>query len=184
MQFRKFHILIALSALGATSAASAQSDEAVAVPGSELVAEMFECRTIENPEERLACFDREVGRVFAAQESKELVITDREQIRQTRKGLFGFTLPKIGLFGGGDDDDDDQVEEISEITTTLASARQMSNGRYLLTLEDGARWQQVDKVPVFGGPGAGDEVTIKKGVLGSYTAKIGKRRGFKVKRLD
>lgn len=182
MKTRKFHILVATFALTFAGAAHAQSTEPGANTGRELVADMFECRAISNPEERLACFDREVNRVYEAQESKELVIADREQIKQTRKGLFGFTLPKIGLFAGSDDDD--ETEKVSEITAVLASARPMRNGRYLLTLQDGSRWQQVDKVKVLGKPSAGDEVVLKRGALGSYFAKIGKRRAIRVKRID
>jgi len=172
--------LLVVGAVIGVSSASAQSDPAQAEPNAGIVEQLFDCRTIENPTERLACFDREVDRVYQARESKELVIADREEIKQTRKGLFGFTLPKIGIFRG----EDDGVEEISEVTATIASARQSSTGRYVLTLESGARWMQVDKVPVFGNPGAGDEVVIEKGVLGSYKAKIGKRRAFKVKRVE
>ena len=37
----------------------------------------------------------------------ESVVVDKAEIREARRGLFGFKLPKIRLFGGGDDDDDE-----------------------------------------------------------------------------
>lgn len=180
MLAKRYCGLLVLGTVIGVSSASAQSDSAKEEPRAGIVEHLFDCRAIEDSSERLACFDREVDRVYQARESKELVITDREEIKQTRKGLFGFTLPKIGIFKG----EDNGVEEISQVTATIASARQNRNGRYILTLESGAQWVQVDKVPVFGNPSAGDEVVIEKGILGSYKAKIGKRRAFKVKRVE
>lgn len=146
----------------------------------DVVQKLFDCRSIEVAEERLACFDREIDIVFKARESKEIVITDREQIKETRRGLFGFTLPKIGLFGGGDDKDD----EVNEIIAKVAVARQQRNGRYLITLEDGARWAQTDNTPVLRDIDAGETIVIKTAALGSYMAKVGSRRAFRVKRVD
>jgi hypothetical protein len=108
------------------------------------------------------------------------VIADREQIKETKKGLFGFTLTKIGIFGGGEDDED----EVSSVTMAIASQRQMANGRYIFTMVDGARWMQTDNTTVLREPQSGDEVEIKKASMGSYMAKIKGSRAFRVRRVD
>jgi hypothetical protein len=171
-------IVVALAA--APASAQSRGDRPIETP--EIIEELFDCRAIEEPEARLACFDREVAEVFEAQNSRQLVIADREQVRETRKGLFGFTLPKLGIFGGGDDDDDE--EEITEITSTITSIRRMGNGRYFIAIETGARWMQSDSTPVLGNPEAGDAITIKRAAMGSYMAKIEGRRAIRVKRVD
>lgn len=145
----------------------------------EVIEKLFDCRSIADANERLACFDREVDIVFTARESNEIVITDREQIKETRRGLFGFNLPKIGLFGGGDDDD-----EVNEVMATVAEARQQRNGRYLIVLSDGARWIQTDSTAVLRDIDSGETIVIKTAAFGSYLAKVGSRRAFRVKRVD
>uniref|UniRef100_UPI003D060226 hypothetical protein n=1 Tax=Altererythrobacter sp. TaxID=1872480 RepID=UPI003D060226 len=134
---------------------------------------------IEDPTERLACFDSEVAPVHEAREKKDLLIADREQVKETRKGLVGFTLPKIGLFKGDGDD-----EEVKKISSSIARFGRTSGGRVTFSVEGGARWTQIDNTPVLGTPEVGDPVTIEKASLGSYKAKIGTRRAIRVKRVD
>ncbi|WFL78059.1 hypothetical protein P7228_03035 [Altererythrobacter arenosus] len=176
-------VLRGILVLGAVQIAlpvAAEERDLPEVASPDVVEKLFQCRTIEDPTDRLACFDRQVAEVYQAKESKDLVIADREQMRETRKGLFGFSLPKIGLFGGGDDKED----EIKEISSQLARVGRASNGRLTFTVAGGARWIQTDNVPVLGEPKEGDEVTIESAALGSYMAKIGKRRPFRVRRVD
>ena len=52
--------------------------------------------------ERLACFDKAVGTIVAASDSDDLRIVDREEVRETRRKLFGFALPDLGIFGRRD----------------------------------------------------------------------------------
>lgn len=178
----KMRLAMVVAILGASSVALAQSDEVEIEGTPPVIEQLFGCRQIEDPEARLACFDREVDRVYQARESKDLVIADREQMKETRKGLFGFTLPKIGIFGGGDDDD--KEDEIKEISTTITSFGRMSNGRAIFTVEGGARWMQTDNIPVLSAPDAGDSVVIETAAMGSYKAKIGRKRAFRLKRVD
>src|SRR3546814_8363946 len=99
--------LLALCPLALTSVAFAQGDdgEGPATETPEVIAKLFDCRGIADPDERLICYDREVNSVYTAQASKDLVIADREPVKETKKGLFGFSLPKLWIFGGDDDKD-------------------------------------------------------------------------------
>lgn len=170
---------LALAAALAPAVAIAQQPDAPGSDTPQVVARLFDCRAVEDDEARLACFDREVDAVIEAQAKKDLVIADREQVKQTRRGLFGFTLPRIGLFGG-----DDEEDEVKEIIATIARAREMRNGRYVFELEDGARWMQSDNFTILRTPKAGDSLAIKRAALGSYMAKINGGRAFRVKRVD
>ncbi|KUO53822.1 MAG: hypothetical protein APF82_09920 [Sphingomonadales bacterium BRH_c42] len=143
------------------------------------MARLFDCREVVDSQERLACYDREVNHVYQAQASKDLIIADREQVEETKKGLFGFSLPKLGIFGG-----DDEKEAVKSVTLELSGARKMANGRYILTMRDGAQWMQTDSTLVLRDPEVGEEVVISRASMGSFMAKIGTRRSFRVKRVE
>lgn len=171
--------LIALVVISFPAVALAQDSRAEPDATPEVVAKLFDCRAIEDADSRLACYDREVASVMQARESRELVIAGPEQVKEARRGLFGFTLPKIGLFGGDDDKD-----EVKEIIATIDQAYQTRDGRYTLVLEGGGRWVQSDNTSVLRSIEKGEQVVIKKAALGSYLAKVGNRRAFRAKRVD
>lgn len=171
-------VSITLSGAALAQERANDDDRAAKIETPEVMGKLFECRAITDPTARLACFDREVGAVQAAQESRELVIAERQQVEEARRGLFGLKLPSIRLFGGGDN------EEVSELTATLASARKMGNGRFIFELDDGARWIQTESSPGYKKYKAGDTIVISKGALGSYKAKVEGKRAIRVRRLN
>lgn len=179
MQRMKIAVCVAVAGVLTAQPIAAQSDPADAIDTPEVIDKLFECRTITDPDARLACFDREVADVYEAQQSRDLVIADREQVSEARRGLFGLKLPKIKLFGGGGEN-----EEVNQITATLAEARRLGNGRFVFELEDGARWIQTED-----GAGrkrfkAGDTIIIRKAALGSFKARVNDKNAGRVKRLN
>lgn len=140
------------------------------------VQKLFDCRDIADPAARLACFDREVGVLAAADEAKEIVFTDKETAKKTRRGLFGFTFPKLGGIFGGDED------EIKEIETTIRSVSMDRSGKYTLTMEDDAVWSQIDTTHLPRQPKVGQKVKIKVATMGSYFATINGGRTIRMKR--
>ncbi len=180
MRFTFLNLVAATSVAaiaGAPAIAQSGADGQVETP--EIVSELFECREIADPQARLACFDREVARVYEAQNARELVIADREQVRETKRGLFGLKLPKLGILGGDDDADD-----VNELTATLVSVRKLENGRHVFTLEDGVRWLQTESVSGYQRYKVGDSIVIKKAALGSFKAKVNGKRAMRVRRLN
>lgn len=175
----KIRILLIPAGLLAAAPVLAQADPADNLDTPEVIDKLFECRSIEEPEARLACFDREVGAVYRAQESRELVIAERTEVEEAKRGLFGLKLPKIRLFGGGGDDD-----ELKEVSTTLAGATKLDNGRHIFELEDGARWIEIEDVPGFRKFKAGDTIVIEKASLGSFKAKVDGKRAARVRRIN
>ena len=139
---------------------------------------VVDCRGIADAAQRLACFDRTVGEMAKAGEDKNLVVLDREAMRETRKGLFGFNLPKLKLFGGGNDDD----QEVTEIDSTISGIRTDDDGMPLFTIADGAKWKQTEGRNVY--PKVGDPIRIRKATLGSYMANVNKRAAVRVMRLN
>lgn len=146
------------------------------------------CRAIAAVEARAACFDASARELEAAVKAKDVTIVDRQEIRSARRSLFGFTLPRIGLFGGGDPDDGRagsgkaEFEDIKELNTTIASARVVANGRVELRLADGgAVWVTTDPMPF--PPKPGDKVRIRSGSLGNYFIAVDGQRSVRGMRL-
>lgn len=144
---------------------------------------LYACRGIGDPVQRLSCFDREVAALEQAVANKDVLIADRQDMREARRGLFGFPLPKIRLFGGGEDDDT-EVERFEEIEEALTAFVRDSTGKAAFTIASGARWVQTDSVPILGKPAVGDMVKIERAALGSYKATIGDRRAIRVRRVQ
>jgi hypothetical protein len=134
------------------------------------------CRALTSDSERLACYDRSVAALAAAREKEDIVVADRATIRETKKGLFGFTVPKLKLFGGT------ESEDVEEIETTILTVRTGPDGLAVLTLADGARWRQTDGADQFARPGL--KIRIRRGALGSYLASIDAGSYVRVVRLS
>lgn len=145
---------------------------------------VLNCRTVTDGAARLACFDAAVASLDQAVAGGDVAVVDREAVRKTRRGLFGFSLGDLPLFGRGDGDDKSEAEreEVKEITATL---RAVATGRdgYLFTLEDGARWVQDDALTLGRRPRPGDQVTIRRMALGSYKLSFKIGPSMKVRRI-
>lgn len=147
----------------------------------ELFSKLLDCRAIADNAQRLACYDQSVGAIEEAEKKKDLVVVDRKEIRETKKSLFGFTLPKIGLFTG-DKNDDDEKDEINEISSTVEIARIVKGGDWSLRLaNDAGTWETNSELNV--PPRAGDKVRIKKATMGSYLGQVGINRGVRLRRV-
>jgi len=161
----------------------AAAGDAQTGPGERVLQGLRSCRAITAAEARLACFDKATAALEAAVDAKDVRIVDRQEIRKARRSLFGFTIPKVALFGGGDDgDQDDKEDAFTEINTTVASARAVENGRVEIRLvgED-AVWRTTD--PMAWPPKSGAKIRIRKGTLGNYFIAVDGRsvRGMRVR---
>ena len=168
-----------LLAAGAAICAAPASAQRQPTPRPQALTRVLDCRTIQSAGERLACFDREVAALQAAEASRELVVVDRQQIRRTRRSLFGLTLPSLGLFG----DDNDDPEVVNEITGTVRTVSQNAYRRYTFTLEDGQRWAQIDGTDLGIEPRAGDPIRIRRAAMGSYLANVRGQTAMRVRRV-
>lgn len=150
--------------------------------GDALVSAIAACRAAA-AEQRLACFERTTQPLIAARDAGEIRIVDREAVRQAKRSLFGFSLPHLNLFGTGAEDpragSDTDVKQISAVVTT---AQAVPHGFWIFALAEGGVWQSIAESPTFE-PRKGDTITIKAGVLGHYTARVGNGRPVDVKRV-
>ncbi len=140
------------------------------------IRELYACRDIADPAARLACFDREVGELSSADQAREITFTDRETAKKARRGLFGFSFPKLGGIFGGDED------EVREIETTIRSVSIDRSGKYTFVMEDDAVWVQIDTTRLPRQPKPGQKVKIKVATMGSYFATVDGGRTIRMKR--
>lgn len=167
--------LIGIAVLGLAAAVPASAQEIPKTATPKLFEDVVNCRAIQDSAERLACYDRGVAALDTAQKSNELYVADKAAMKEARRGLFGFSLPKLKIFG------DQDLGELDELETTIAAVSSGQRG-YIFTLADGARWMQTDK-KYMDRPKIGAKIRIKKAALGSYMANIEKRTGFRIERM-
>ena len=173
---------VGLFAVGAMAmlgpvAASAQKPGDGPPPGQ--IQGLLECRGIADSAARLACYDKAASVIGDAVSRKDLVVFDRESVRKTKRGLFGLSIPDLGIFG-----DEDDAVEIKQIEGEIVSTAMNGDGGYIFRLADGSRWTQTDGKPIAMPPESGDKVVVKKGTLGSYILSVARQPGVKVKRIN
>lgn len=167
--------IVAMAAFGAAPAGAKAPP-----PQSPLVTALDRCRTIPDPTLRLTCFDSAAATLVAASRSGQVSVVDRAQLRQARRSLFGFAMPKLPFFAGDRSAEDDK----DELDSTITSSRPMGNGRFRLVISDGnSVWETLESYMSFSDPRSGQKITIKRGPLGSYFLRINGQRGVKGKRV-
>ncbi len=112
-----------------------------------------------------------------------MVVADKEQLQKARRGLFGITLPSLGLFGGKDDDKGDNAP-INEIEATITSARQIASGNWRLVLDDGGVWVQTEPKRIARDPRSGMKVRIRRAAVGTFFANIDGQTAIRVRRVN
>ena len=143
--------------------------------------DLLDCRKIADPQVRLACYDSKTAIVAEAAQKHDIVVTDRAEIRQTKRGMFGFAIPTSRLFGGGDDDKGD---ELNRLDSTVASARHSRDGGWVVSLTIGGTWEQTDGKALALAPKVGQKVAVTKGALGSFFVSIDGQIPIKMRRIQ
>jgi hypothetical protein len=166
-------ILGAALAIGAASSVAAAEKDTPPIVG-----EVVKCRSETDDARRLACYDRAAGALEKATSDGSIAVVSREDVRKTRRSLFGFTLPKLPFFSG---DDSAEADTPDEIETSVKSARMTRDGNYTLVMADDAVWRTTE--PLRKLPKTGDKVKIKKAALGSYFLSVAGLRGVRALRV-
>ncbi|WP_326524779.1 hypothetical protein [Sphingomonas sp.] len=173
---RIFSTVVALLAAAFSPQAFAKDD----TPGSPLIAELERCLTIREDAGRLACTDVAARRLVDASKRKEVVVVDREEVKKTRRSLFGFQLPRIGLFGR---DGPDDGQEVDRIEAPIARVTPVGYSKVTFTLDDGARWTTTDAWASAILPKPGAILIIKRGAMGSYMVSVKGAKAVRAMRI-
>jgi hypothetical protein len=168
--------------LAAIALAGTMAVAADAPPVARPYAALQACRGIADSTQRLACFDKASAALEAAQKSEDVVIVDRQEVKKARKGLFGFTMPRIGFLAGRQGNAEDEADE-QQLEDTVASARALPYGKWRITLSTGGVWETLETDSRFTDPKPGAQVHLSKGMIGSYFLSVGKGRAVKARRI-
>jgi hypothetical protein len=168
---------ILIATLSASAAPLAAAPAATDQERAKELQALIDCRKITDSNQRLACYDQTAGALDQAEAKGDIVVVDREQARKVRRQAFGFTLPSMSIFTRGE-----KPEEISSTEAVIASAHKAITGKWVITLQDGAVWTQVDFTEIPIDPKPGDKVKIKSASMGSYLMSVGNQRAVKAHR--
>lgn len=171
------HILITAAIVAPVASATAQDRKVEPA----LIDSLAACLTIQDDSKRLACSDAAGRKLVDAVRRKDVVMVDREEVRTTRRSLFGFQLPRIGLFGrDGPDKPDDEVTQLDLKITRVVD---LGYGKFGLTVEGGARWNTTEAWSGGTFPQTGAILTIKRGAIGSYMVRVPGSRAVRAMRV-
>jgi hypothetical protein len=169
---------LSLSLCAVPLTAFAADDQKADLERPTIFTELVGCRDIGEPEARLACYDAKVAALDEAQKREDIIVTDRETVKETKRGLFGFSLPKLKIFGS------EGNEQLEELTSSIKSAGLGARGKWKIVLEDGAVWEQVDTKRLSRNPQPGMSVVIKKAAVGSFFVKVDGQTALRMRRVD
>lgn len=126
---------------------------------------------------RLACYDAAIAKLLVQQEAGEIRLVDKEDIAETRRSLFGFSLPKLGVFGSGDD------TESNVLKSKIVSVRRLGSDKWLISITEGSVWQ-VSNAPRRFKPEVGDPIELEKAAMSSYWVRLDGALGVKGRRVQ
>jgi hypothetical protein len=173
------NIIFLLALVFAATTPAIAKDDKLTQSRPPVFEELVNCRTVVDPTARLACYDAKVAAIDEAEKKDELVLADKNAMKEARKGLFGFSIPKLKIFGN-----DGKEDEKFELVAKIDSAYQASYGKWTIVLDDGARWVQIDTQVLRKNPVRGMEIKIRAASMGSYFANIDGARAIRMRRVN
>jgi hypothetical protein len=177
-------LALAIMAAGITTTSlpvhAGQTAGAAADAPPRAIRSLLECRSIADAGVRLACFDREAAAFDVAVRERNVVVADREAVKEARRGLFGLTLPSISLFGR----DDDERVRVDAIEAKITETRKGPDRNWRFVLEDGSRWAQTDARTFAREPRPGMAIAIRKAAAGSFFGNVDGQVAVRVRRVN
>jgi hypothetical protein len=166
--------LLALVALASPAMAQPKAEG-----GAAIIQKLADCRNTPDDAAQLACYRQAADALLRAEAAGDIVVVGREDARKVRRQAFGLSLPSLSLFEKGE-----SAEDLSTLVGQVRTARQDATGRWIVRLDDGGTWTQVDAGPLRWPPKAGMPVMITRAALGSYKMKIGDQHAVRAKRIE
>jgi hypothetical protein len=154
---------------------------AAARPASTMVEALEACQSVQAEAARVRCYDTAAAELSSARRSGAIRIIDAEDIRRTRRSLFGFNIPRLPFLAV--DGKEGEEEEQSSLEGTIVQLRSVARDKWLIRLEDGASWQTTEVALRQVDPREGENVRIRKAAMGSYMLSVEGRRGIRAMRV-
>lgn len=166
---------IGLSFLALMSSADAKDKELEAPP--KVFGDLQSCRAIADEKARLACFDTVSAQISQQVESKELVLLDRVAVKNTKKSLFGFSIPDVDFLK-----DEEGQFEFEKLETTVTSVASGGYRKLQFRVAEGSLWRTTEASDLE--LKNGQKIVLSKGSLGGYFVKVGSARSVRAVRVE
>lgn len=139
------------------------------------------CRSLASDSERAACYDSAASALIGAVDSGDVRLVDREQVRQSRRQLFGTSAPELDILKSDGKDADDKTDLLE---TTIVSAVKTGLASWRFTTAEGAVWE-INNPPRNIAPiRLNDKVVFKRASLGFFFVRINGQTGVKGRRIS
>lgn len=139
---------------------------------------LLECRQVTEVTVRLQCFDDAAAALEQSQIKGDIAIIRREDIRKTRRALFGLSVPNLEQLDRFKDDN----EEIDRFIGIVRNVTPLRGGRYTVQIDESV-WQTTETGYFNRPPRIGAEAVVTRGMLGSYRLSIDGKSGLKAIRI-
>jgi len=152
-----------------------------------VIANVFECRTIDDTVKRLACYDTAVGRFEAAQKSGEVIAVTKKEVETIKRESFGFNIPSLPKFGklfnkskkAGAESGENAKQALSQdniytnVTLQIAKTRKFGYKKTMFYFKNGQIWKQTDNKTIkISKKKPPQTAVIKKGSFGTFRLRI------------
>lgn len=186
------------------------SGTAQAGPRDDVLAAMGKCAALADDKARLACYDGLAPRLRDALNAPPQTL-DHPPTKEEQESWFGFNLgnwfggstppaaqttpeqfgadkvpvaPPTGSEQGTASAAPPQPEEIDSITAAVTDYSINPFGKFIVFLDNGQVWREIDSDPAHFNKGSTNTVTIERGILGSYNLHINDgNKTYKVTRI-
>lgn len=170
--------LLAAAVAGLAAVAAAQAAAPLVRDVAPALKALLDCRAVADDGRRLACYDAAVDSITTAEKKGDVIIVDRQQAQAARRQAFGLDLSALTIFDRGE-----EKEQVDRIVGEVAKAARGPDGRWTLTLADGAVWRQADDRELSRSPRPGSQVEIRKAAANSYLMNIDGQIAVRARRV-
>ena len=140
---------------------------------------LMDCAELQPDAARLACYDREARELRASLKAGQTVALDQEQMRQIDRQAFGLTLPSLSFLSGRNSTGQNDI-----LTAKVERAQRGPDGKWVVQLQGGGTWRQIDLGDLSPEPRPGLLATVRRAAFGSFMMSVGGHSAIRVHRSE
>jgi hypothetical protein len=143
---------------------------------------LLACRPISDDAVRLRCLDARIAELQAQMDRGDVVVATRSAIAEARQAQFGRSGQDLAAVPARPRQSVAPLP--TSIDTSIRSVGATPDGKWVMVLADGARWQQIDGRTLARDPKPGMAIAIRRAAMGSYLANVAGQPAMRVRRVN
>jgi hypothetical protein len=177
MEYARVGIWPALVAAALTTPTLAQVP-----PVGDAAHALLACRGIPDETARLRCLDTRAAELQSQLNRGDVVIATRTEVAVAQQAQFGRS-PR-DLADGRQRPRQQTPPPPKSINISIMSVATTVDGKWVMVLADGARWQQIDSRILARDPKPGMAIGIRRAAMGSFLANVAGQPAMRVRRVN